>query len=143
MILATLESKKDDQNDKIKIAEKLDQLYLQLIDLYLTIEKPAEAESVIQLLESRLTMNSSEDDYAFGIMNEMANTLRKHNNLELSNEYYKKALLCIKRRYKTDFKKQLSTSKVLINIATVHYLLENAPEAIKYYNHSIEVLNLI
>ena len=29
-------------------------------------------------------MISSEDDYAYGIMNELANILRKHDNLELS-----------------------------------------------------------
>ena len=37
----------------------------------------------------------------------------------------------------------MNTAKVLINIATVHFLLKNVPEALKYYNHSIEVLNLI
>lgn len=107
------------------------------------IDKPVECETVIQTLEERLERISSQDDYAFGIMNELANILRKHENLELAAQFYKKALLCIKRRYKTDYLKQLSTSKILINIATVHYLLDNVPEALKYYNHSIEVLNKI
>lgn len=101
MVLATLE-KKDGQD---KITEKLDKMYLQLADLYLTIEKPVECESVIQILEQRLELVSSEDDYAYGIMNELANILRKHQNLDLSAQFYKKALLCIKRRYKTDYLK--------------------------------------
>jgi hypothetical protein len=28
-----------------------------------------------------------------------------------------------------------------VNLATVHYLLRNIPEAFKYYNHSLEVLS--
>lgn len=76
-------------------------------------------------------------------MNELANLLRKHENLELASQFYKKALLCIKRRYKTDYLNHESTSKVLINIATVSYLLQNIPEALKYYNHAIEILSKI
>jgi tetratricopeptide (TPR) repeat protein len=36
-------------------------------------------------LEDRLEKISGEDDYAFSIMNELANLLRKHDNLELAS----------------------------------------------------------
>ena len=39
---------------KYQIKEKLDQLYLQLTDLYLTIEKLDECQSAVQTLEERL-----------------------------------------------------------------------------------------
>lgn len=29
---------------------------------------------------------------------------------------------------------------MLVNLATVHYLLKNVPEAMKYYHHALEVL---
>jgi hypothetical protein len=35
---------------------------------------------------------------------------------------------------------QFSTGKVLVNLATMHFLMENVPEALKYYKHSLEVL---
>jgi tetratricopeptide (TPR) repeat protein len=73
-------------------------------------------------------------------MNELANILRKHENFEVSAQFYKKALLCIKRRFKQDFMKHFETAKVLVNLATVHFLLQNIPEAIKYYQHSLDVL---
>ena len=37
----------------------------------------------------------------------------------------------------------MATSKILINIATVQYLLENFPEAVKYYKHSLDSLNKV
>ena len=141
MILSWLEARED--ANKLKVTVKLDQLYHQLVDLYLTIEQPVQCEQIIQTLEDRLEKSSNEDDYAFSIMNELANLLRKHDNLELASQFYKKALLCIKRRYKTDYLNHESTSKVLINIATVSYLLQNIPEALKYYNHAIEILGKI
>ena len=59
-----------------------DKLYLILVDLYLQTNKTKECQSVINTLEERSV--SSEDDYAYTIMNELANVLRKHNNYELS-----------------------------------------------------------
>ena len=61
-----------------------DKLYLILVDLYLQTNKAKECQSVINTLEERLESVSSEDDYAYTIMNELANVLRKHNNYELS-----------------------------------------------------------
>merc|ERR1719329_178675 len=76
-------------------------------------------------------------------MNEIANMLRKHENLDLATAYYKKALLCIKRRYKSEYLSQMGTSKILINIATVQYLSKSHSEAIKYFNHALDVLQKI
>lgn len=67
------------------------------------VDKPTECQSVMQNLEDRLETMAVYDDYAFGIMNEIANMLRKHENLDLATTYYKKALLCIKRRYKNEY----------------------------------------
>jgi tetratricopeptide (TPR) repeat protein len=77
------------------------------------------------------------------MLNEVANKLRKNENLELSIVYYRKALLSVKQRYKNEYLQQMSTSKILVNIATVQYLLENFPEAIKYYKHSIDSLSKV
>ena len=77
------------------------------------------------------------------MLNEVANQLRKNENLELAVVYYRKALLSVKKRYKNEYLNQMSTSKILINIATVQYLLENYPEAIKYYKHSIDSLSKV
>ena len=93
------------------------------MDLYLQTNKIKECQSVINTLEERLESVSAEDDYAYTIMNELANVLRKHNNYELSAQYYKKALLCVKRRYRQDYLNQFGTAKVLVNLATVHYPL--------------------
>lgn len=37
----------------------------------------------------------------------------------------------------------MGTSKILINIATVQYLSKNPTEAIKYFNHALDVLQKI
>ena len=39
----------------------------------------------------------------FKLMNELANILRKHNNLSVAIQLYKKALLSIKTRYKNAY----------------------------------------
>ena len=41
--------------------------------------------------------------YAIGMLNEVANLLRKNSNLELSVLYYRKALLSVKKRYKNEY----------------------------------------
>lgn len=46
MILSWLEAKEEKHKGN-KLTLKLDNLYLQLVDLYLTIEKPVECESII------------------------------------------------------------------------------------------------
>ena len=132
-----------DDGQLLKMTERLDQLYLELINLYLMVDKPTECQSVMQNLEDRLETMAVYDDYAFGIMNEIANMLRKHENLDLATSYYKKALLCIKRRYKSEYLCQMATSKILINIATVQYLTKNPSEALKYFNHALDVLQKI
>ena len=49
-------------------------------------------------------------EYTLGIINEIANILRKHENLDLATQFYKKALLCIKRLYKSEYLEQFCTS---------------------------------
>ena len=68
-------------------------------------------------------------DYPYGIMNEIANILRKHELFDLASQFYKKALLCIKRRHKSDYLLQFSTAQILSNLATVQYLVRNLPES--------------
>ena len=87
MIFSKLEGK----NREVVMAHKLDEQYLMLVDIYLTTSKNEECQTVIQTLEERLESIASEDDYAFTIMNELANILRKHENFELSAQFYKKA----------------------------------------------------
>lgn len=114
---------------------------MQLTDLYLTIDKLDECQSIVQILEERLEQAAHQEDYAFGILNEVANVLRKHENLELATQFYKKALLCIKRHYKSEYLDQFCTSQILVNIATVQFLQQNLPEALKYNQHSLNVLH--
>ena len=114
-----------------------------LIDLYLTTENQADCQSVINQLELRLENASHSSDQSFKAMNELGTILRKHNNLELAAQFYKKSLLCIKRRHKQEFLSQFETSKVLVNLASVYYLLKYVPEALKYFNHALEVLGKI
>jgi tetratricopeptide (TPR) repeat protein len=143
VILSTLSVKKEHAAELIPLYKKLDELYLVLVNLYLQTEKTDECQSVIQTLEQRLEGIAGENDYAYSVMNELANILRQQENFELAAQFYKKALLCIKRRYKQDYLQQFGTSKVLVNLATVHYLLQNVPESFKYYNHALEVLTNI
>lgn len=46
----------------------------------------------------------------------------------------------MKRRHKNKYLIQPETAKILINIATVHFITTNFPESAKYYNHALEVL---
>ena len=73
-------------------------------------------------------------------MNELANSLHQHQEFERALVYYKKALLCMKRRHKNKYIAQPETAKILINIATVHFVTRNSHEALKYYQHAVEVL---
>ena len=57
-----------------------------------------------------MEINSNRDDYSYSMMNEIANTLRRHDNLTLSIDFYKKALVCVKRRHKSDYLSQFSTA---------------------------------
>ena len=52
-------------------------------------------------------------------MNEIANILRKHELFDLASQFYKKALLCIKRRHKSNYLYQFSTAQILSNLATI------------------------
>jgi tetratricopeptide (TPR) repeat protein len=73
-------------------------------------------------------------------MNELANILRKHNNLSVAIQLYKKALLSIKTRFKNAYLEQRDTSKILINIGSTEYMRDNTLEALKYYHHALNVL---
>lgn len=53
---------------------------------------------------------------------------------------YKKALLSIKTRFKNDYLAQRDTSKILMNIAGTELISDNVPEALKYYEHALSVL---
>ena len=77
------------------------------------------------------------------MMNELANLIRDHGHDQASLEYYKKALLCMKRRHKNKYVEHWETGKILINIATTHYNLSNLREALRYYSHAIEVFDRV
>ena len=73
-------------------------------------------------------------------MNELANTVRKHDNLHLAVSLYKKALLSLKTRFKNSYLQQRDTSRILINIASTEFIRLNYAEACRYYEHAISVL---
>jgi len=53
--------------------------------------------------ETRLESMANTDEYAYKMMNELANLLQKHNKNDKAINFYKKALLCMKRKYKNKF----------------------------------------
>lgn len=55
------------------------------------VNKVFEAETVVKTLDSRLD-NQIHDDNSFKILNELANIMRKNDNLELAINLYKKSL---------------------------------------------------
>ncbi len=90
---------------------------MQLIEMYLTKNMMVECKKVIHLFEIRMESISNSDDYAYRMMNELGNILQKKDFLDQAIIYYKKALLCMKRRHKNRFSHQPETAKILINIA--------------------------
>ena len=55
------------------------------------VNKVFEAETVVKTLDSRLD-NQIHDDNSLKILNELANIMRKNDNLELAINLYKKSL---------------------------------------------------
>jgi hypothetical protein len=57
---------------------------------------------LVEQVEMRLEQNL-EDPMTFKLINELANILRKHDNLSVGIQLYKKALLSIKTRFKNNY----------------------------------------
>ena len=76
-------------------------------------------------------------------MNELANTVRKHDNLHLAVIMYKKALLSLKTRFKNSYLQQRDTSRILINIASTEFIRLNYSDACRYYEHALGVLRQV
>lgn len=66
--------------------------------------------------------------------------IRKHDNLNVAIQLYKKALLSIKQRFKNSYLSNRDTSKILINIASTEFMRDNLPEALRYYEHALNVV---
>lgn len=66
--------------------------------------------------------------------------IRKHDNLNVAIQLYKKALLSIKQRFKNSYLSNRDTSKILINIAQTEFMRDNLPEAQRYYEHALNVI---
>ena len=73
-------------------------------------------------------------------MNELAITLHQHGKHEGALTYYKKALLCMKRRHKNKYIMEPETAAIIINIATLYYITKDFKESAVYYQHALEVL---
>ena len=127
------------EEDRKRITLQLNKLYLQLINLYLATERNPEYSFLIEQVEARLEQ-SLDEQFTFKLFNELANTLRKHDNLQMAIQIYKKSLLSIKTRYKNEYLKMRDTSKILINIASTEFMQDNAAEALRYYEHALNVL---
>ena len=94
---------------------------------------------MVEQTEARLEQ-ALDEQFTFKLFNELANTLRKHDNLRLAIQIYKKALLSIKTRYKNDYLKMRDTSKILINIASTEFMQDETGESLRYYEHALNVL---
>lgn len=121
--------------------EQLNRTYLCLVDLYLQLDDGSDsAQQILTQLEIRLEQ-MMEHQSTFQIMSELGNTLRKHNQLELAVQLYKKSLLSLKHRFKNNYLQQRETSKIIINIASTEFIRNNLAEAMRYYEHAVLVLN--
>ena len=76
---------------------------------------------MVSLVEGRLEQNL-EDVFTFKLLNELGNTIRKHDDLPLAIQLYKKSLLSIKMRFKNEYLRMRDTSKILINIASTEFM---------------------
>ena len=85
------------------LGDKLDSVYLQLIEVYLIVGKSEEFHSVLSTLEQRLDEVADFSDRAFAMLNEIGQLLMKHGS-DTAGTFFKKALLAIKRRYKANYK---------------------------------------
>ena len=94
MILLELEK------DDTKYSVKLDKIYLQMVGLYLMQDARGKAKQLLNVLELRLEGLAQKDAYGYKMMNELANTLLQHSLHEEALSFYRKALICMKRRHK-------------------------------------------
>lgn len=111
-----------------------------MIDLYLQQGLSKEAESIIGVIEARVSNIAAEQEYAYRLTNELAIILQQNGQVEGALRFYKKALLCMKKRHRNKFQEQYETAKILINIACLLEEQCDLPEAIRYFQHSIDVL---
>ena len=102
-------------------------------------ERNPESSFLVEQVEARLEQ-ALDEQFTFKLFNELANTLRKHDNLRLAIQIYKKSLLSIKTRFKNEYLKMRDTSKILINIASTEFMQDEPSEALRYYEHALNVL---
>lgn len=114
MVLLDLEKKDSD-----KASSKLDKIYLSLVKLYLQENNFIKVKQILSSMELRLEAISNKDAYSYKLMNELANILVKANLKEDAIAFYKKALICLKRRHKNNFMSLPETAKILFNMAKV------------------------
>ena len=72
-----------DEEDQKRITLQLNKLYLQLINLYLATDRLPESQFLVEQTEARLEQ-ALDEQFTFKLFNELANTLRKHDNLRLA-----------------------------------------------------------
>jgi len=135
----TLTGQKVKEEDRSRIALQLNRVYIQLVNIYLGLERQTEASQLIALAEGRLEQNL-DDVNTFKLLNELGNALRKHDNLAMAVQLYKKALLSIKIRFKNEYLQMRDTAKIIINIASTEYMRDENVESLRYYRHALSVL---
>ena len=66
--------------------------------------------------------------------------MRKHDDLPMAVQLYKKSLLSIKTRFKNDYLQMRDTAKILINIASTEFMQDENVESLRYYQHALNVI---
>ena len=66
--------------------------------------------------------------------------MRKHDDMPMAVQLYKKALLSIKVRHKNDYLSMRDTAKILINVASTEFMQDENVESLRYYQHALNVL---
>eukprot|EP00347_Sterkiella_histriomuscorum_P023783 403333405 len=121
VIMKRIEKQKIHPEFKQKeIITNVNKILLKLIDMYLQVN---------QIHQNGYNTIQIDDELSYKLLNETANILRKHNNT-----------ICLKNKYKNTYLDQFDTSKILINIASCEYMRQNYQEALKYYEHALQVV---
>ena len=134
MVLLDLE-----KQDPDKASQKLDKIYLSLVKLYLQENNFIKVKQILSSMELRLEALSNKDAYSYKMMNELANVLVEKGLKDDGLQFYKKSLICLKRRHKNNFMALPETAKILFNMAKVYQIIGNYDEVQKLFYQAVEV----
>jgi len=113
---------------------------LKLIEIYSEVREETKVDNhVNQLLEALETSKNTDDKYMF--YNDLANLQKSQEQYKLAVELYKRALQTVKIVHRKNYMYLKQTAKILFNLGEVYTLTESYQNAVKYLDHSLNVMN--